>query len=290
MPGRVLILGAQGTLGRALAQVFSSDTKPILWDIDQIDITHHCTTQSRIYRLNPNLVINSAAYNDVEAAEKDSETAYAVNGYAVGNLATVCSKLHIPFVHYSSDYVFDGNKKAGYVESDVPNPISTYGQLKLLGEHEIRSCTDRFYIIRLSKLFGKSVSSSRSKTGFVELMLKLAAEKDIIDIVDEDSSSPTYSVDLARVTRYAVKVGMPFSTYHVTNSGQATWYQLAREVFDILKIDVQLNPVPTASFGRSAPHPKYSVLRNTKLPLLRPWPKALRNFLMKFPATDNPIS
>ncbi|MDP3741215.1 MAG: dTDP-4-dehydrorhamnose reductase [bacterium] len=283
---KILIIGAKGMLGTQLVRVFSKDNEVVAWDREEIDITKNAECRMQILELKPGLLINAAAYNDVDGAEKKPDTANAINGHAVGQLAAVAANLDIPIVHFTTDYVFDGEKQQGYFESDKPNPISTYAQSKLLGEQELQKNTDKFYLIRLSRLFGSSPLSplpdgegNQRKKSFVSLMLELAKAKKEIEVVDEELSSPTYAPDLAERTKYIFENKLPFGIYHATNSGACTWYGLAREIFKIVGIDVKLVPVPASLFARPAKRPKYSILLNTKLPQMRSWQEALKEYL-----------
>lgn len=273
---KVLILGAKGMLGQELVKVFGNGHEVTGWDREEIDIIRNADCRIKIAELEPELVINAAAYNNVDGAESESEVANKINGYAVGYLAATCKELNISLVHYSTDYVFDGTKKNGYVESDTPNPVSAYGSSKFLGEQELQRQTDKFYLVRLSKLFGQEGGGKKS---FVSLMLDLAQTKTELDIIDEEVSCPTYARDLADRTKYVIENNLPFGIYHVTNSGGATWYEFAMEIFKIAEINVKLNPVSGEKFSRPAKRPQYGVLINTKLPKLRSWQEALREFL-----------
>ena len=278
---KILIIGSKGTLGQTLASEFSEGNKLFLWDRDEVnlvEINPSTISGQKIRNLGPDLIINAAAYNDVDQAEQEPEIANSVNGYAVGYLAAISKELNIPIVHYSTDYVFDGEKKEGYVESDQPNPLSAYGKSKHLGEQELQKNTEKFYLIRLSRLFGKS--SAAGKKGFVDLMLELAKTKKEIEVVDEELSSPTYAPDLARLTRQIIDSEFPYGIYHGANSGVATWFGFAAETFKIAKLNVKLVPVAQDRFKRAAQRPKYSILLNIKLSAQRSWQEALREFLI----------
>lgn len=276
---KVLIIGAKGMLGQELARVFSPGNEVIAWDREEIDITREEVVSSKLSGLRPGLVINAAAYNNVDAAEADEQTANAVNGRAVGYLARACKTIGTVLVHYSTDYVFNGRQRAGYDETAQPHPISKYGASKYLGEQELRRYAEKFYLMRLSKLFGKEAASGAGKKSFVALMLELSETRDTLDVVDEELSSPTYAPDLAARTREIVMGGLPFGIYHCTNAGAVTWYGFAKTIFEIAGRNVKLNPVPASRFPRPAQRPQYGVLLNTKLPPARPWQEALRDFL-----------
>lgn len=276
---KVLIIGAKGMLGRALAETFQVGNELFLWDREEIDIVEVQNAKAKIQNLKPDLVVNAAAYNNVDKAEEEKELANKINGYAVGDLAKLCQELDIPLVHYSTDYVFDGTKKEGYLESDQPHPLSAYGKSKYLGEQELQKNTPKFYLIRLSKLFGPEAASNLAKKSFVGLMLELGKTKSELEIVDEELSCPTYAPDAAKLTRYLVDQKMPFGIYHGANSNAATWFGFAAEIFKIANINVKLKAVSGSRFPRPAKRPQYGTLLNTKLPPARPWQEALREHL-----------
>ena len=225
---KVLIIGAKGMLGQALVREFSDGNEVLAWDREQIDITDEQDSRFKIQDSHPDMVINAAAYNDVDGAESDSRTAKSVNGYAVGNLARTCSSLDVPLIHFSTDYVFDGAKKHGYDENADPLPVSVYGESKFLGEQLLASHTKKYYLIRLSRLFGQA---GEGKQSFVQKMLSLAAKNEVskepISVVDEELSCPTYAPDLAKRTREIVAAKAEYGVYHCPNSGEATWYGFA---------------------------------------------------------------
>lgn len=284
---KVLIIGSKGMLGQELVAVFSADHEVTAWDREEIDITRlrpplagYGGQAEKIQNLKPDIIINAAAYNNVDGAESEPEIARAVNGHAVGNLAAICRELNILMVHYSSEYVFDGEKQEGYIETDQPNPLSAYGASKFLGERELQKNTDKFYLIRLSRLFGREPKGTQAKKSFVSLMLDLAKRQAQIDAVNEEVSCPTYALDIAKRTRDIIEQNLPYGIYHSPNRGAATWHGFAAEIFKIRKINVKLNPVPASYFPRPAQRPRYGILLNTKLPPMRPWQEALREFLM----------
>ncbi len=275
---KILIIGGRGMLGQYLSQAFV-DYRPTVWDRDEIDITNQNLVQEKILALRPDVIINAAAYNDVDGAERDDELAKKINGYAVGYLAKVAKELGAVLIHYSTDYVFDGEKETGYGEGDQPNPISQYGRSKYLGEQELQENCSRYYLIRLSRLFGQKGSGQNVKSSFVDKMLELAQNRDELAVVDEEISCPTYAADLAEQTKKIVSEKMPFGIYHVVNSGGCTWYDLAKEIFAIRGLSIKINPTTGENFVRPARRPACSILLNTKLPALRTWQQALRDYL-----------
>lgn len=275
---KIIILGAKGMLGQEIRRVFLG-TEILVWDFDELDITNEYKVQERITQEKPNIVINCAAYNNVDKAEKERGMAVTLNGYAPGFIAKACKEAGAIFVHYSTDYVFDGEKRGGYKEADVPKPISAYGASKLLGEIETKKNIDKYYIIRLSRLFGRTGMGIDVKNSFVDKMIELSKIKDKLEVINEELSSPTYAPDLAKRTKYILENNLPFGVYHGTNDGACTWYEFAREIFKQIKKDIELVPISSDKFLRLAKRPEYSVLLNTKLLPMRSWKEALSDYL-----------
>jgi dTDP-4-dehydrorhamnose reductase len=277
--GKILIIGAKGMFGQELAKVFK-DLNPLLWDKEELDITNQKQVEDIIDRNYPlELIINAAAYTDVDAAETNQELAQQVNGQAVGYLAQAASKIGTVLVHYSTDYVFDGQKKQGYQEDDQPiNPVNVYGQSKLLGEKLLQVNCQKYYLIRTSGLYGSGGKN------FVETILKLAQQKDKLKVVNDQYFKPTYALDLAIETRKLIERKPSFGTYHLTNEGVTNWCDFAKKICQIyfqlagIKLS-KIIPCSSKDFPRPARRPSYSILQNTKLPPLRPWREALREYL-----------
>ena len=233
---------------------------------DEIDIADKGQIIETIKCIGPDVVINAAAYTDVDGCEDDDnrELAFDVNGRAPGYIAEGCSMAGATLVHFSTDYVFDGSKEE-YVESDITNPINVYGESKLLGERNIIKNMDDYRIIRTSWLFGLHGGN------FVETMLKLSGEMDDVKVVDDQFGKPTYTGDL--VNKISDILGLAPGIYHITNDGVCSWYEFAAAIID--------NAVPCSSeeFVRKAKRPGYSVLANTKTALMRHWKGALMEYL-----------
>ena len=287
MNKKVLILGAKGNLGRQLAKVFE-DRDIIALDKEDVDFLNERIVIKKINEIKPGVIINAVAYNAVDKCEEDDsqyELAKKINSDAVGCLVKASLENNAVLVHYSSDYVFSGNEKDGYQEKDVTSPINKYGETKLMGEKEILKFKDqglKYYIIRTSKLFGPRGESEVSKPSFFDIMLNLSKERDEIDVVDEEVSCFTYTPDLAKATRSLVDNKSEHGIYHIINSGPCTWYEAARELFNIAGVDIKVNAVTSDKFPRPARRPKHSVLLNTKLDSLRDWREALKEYLKKF--------
>ncbi|NQU83672.1 MAG: dTDP-4-dehydrorhamnose reductase [Parcubacteria group bacterium] len=278
---KVLIIGSKGMLGQELVKKFKDEGEEVFaWDREEIDITKKDEVVKKVGELKPDVLINAAAFNAVDEAEEKPEMANSLNGYAIRYLAQAVSELNTTFIHYSTDYVFNGNRGEGYRENHAPCPISKYGESKLLGEKELQKNSEKYYIIRLSRLFGKSGSSEVCKRSFVEVMKTLSETQDELDIVDEEFASITYAPDLTELTYKLIKEKSPYGIYHGVNSGACTWYGFAKEVFKVLGKDTKVNPVSSEKFPRLAKRPAYSVLLNTKLPPQRSWQEALKEYLL----------
>lgn len=274
----ILITGSGGMLGHALTAVLSQQHKLTGLDLPGLDITNLSAVKSAVSFHQPGLVINAAAYTDVDGCETNIDHAFAVNALGPRNLAVVCNELNIPLVHISTDYIFDGTGSVPYKESDQPNPQSVYGKSKLLGEQQVRELTDKHYIIRTSWLYG------RHGRNFVDTMLRLAREQDEISVVNDQVGSPTYSVDLAEAIAGLI-TEPAYGTYHITNSGACSWYEFALEIFRQAGIEqIKVKPITTEELNRPATRPRYSVLDNYiwrlqgKKPL-RHYKEALKDYL-----------
>jgi dTDP-4-dehydrorhamnose reductase len=283
MAKRVLILGSHGMLGQDLVKVFEADQNwhVFAFDRDKIDITSEESLRKIIKEVDPRAVVNATGYNAVDKCESDEieyELAKKINGSGPGILAKIGKEKGIPIVHYSTDYVFDG-EKGEYDETAKPSPISNYARSKLLGEEEIRKRADKFWLIRTSKLFGRPGKSAMSKRSFFDTMISLAKDSQILKVVDEEKSCFTYTPDLALETKKIIEEEIPFGIYHITNDGPCTWFEAARELFKIVKMDVEVVPVASSEFPRPAKRPHSSVLLNTKLKPLRHYTKALKEYL-----------
>ena len=284
----IIILGAKGMLGRALVDVFSRDHDVLAWDQEELDITDADAVRRRFHEMRPRFVINAAAFTDVDGAEVNTHAANLVNGAAVGLLAEACVEWGSTFVHYSTDYVFDGENPKGYDEDWMPtNPVNAYGRSKLLGEQALwRIGLERlpFYLIRTSWLYGPHGKN------FVDTMLKLGREQKEIRVVNDQHGKPTYTYDLAHATLEIVsgdEEKYEPGVYHVTNetpSEGITWYDFAFEIFRLARLPVRVAPISSEEFSRPAgparaKRPRYSILTNTKLFRRRPWEEALQEYL-----------
>jgi dTDP-4-dehydrorhamnose reductase len=278
---KILIVGSRGMLGTDLMEIFSPVYETTGVDVSELDITQPEQCDATLRELRPAIVVNAAAFTQVDACESREEEAFQVNGQGAGNLAAAAAAIGALLVHYSTDYVFDGRKRGAYVEEDAPNPPSVYGKSKLLGETLIRrNCPDHL-ILRTSWLFG------RNGNNFIRTILGAGQKGNPLRVVNDQKGSPTYSKDLAAHTKTMIEAGCR-STYHVTNSGSCTWYDLASSALAWAGLEnVPIAPVSTAEFPRPAPRPANSVLANARLqrdglPMMRPWQVAAREYVEQY--------
>ncbi|MBP7060627.1 MAG: SDR family oxidoreductase [Candidatus Moranbacteria bacterium] len=302
---KVLILGSFGMLGQELVQAFSRDEQYEVtgWDQADVDVTDFVLLEKKLRSRQPALVVNAVAYNAVDRCETDDgayQKALLLNRDVPGFLARLSQELGFVLVHYSTDYVFDGaleeNKaktgccgggccgagsggQVGYNEEALPNPLNRYGESKLAGERAVRVSAQKYFVIRLSKLFGRPGKSPEAKQSFFAVMLEQAGSKADVQVVDDEKSCFTYAPDLAAATKALVESESASGTYHLVNEGAATWYEAAQELYVFAEREVSVIPVTSETFPRSAKRPSCSVLLNTKRPKLRHYTEALEEFI-----------
>jgi dTDP-4-dehydrorhamnose reductase len=282
-PTRCVLLGAASQLGFDLARTFHLPGELIRLARADLDITDATAVERTLRALQPTHVLNAAAYNLVDQAEDDRDTAFAVNARAVGTVAEVCRALGATLVHFSTDYVFDGRQRRPYREDDAPGPLSVYAESKLAGERLALDCCRQAFVVRVCGLFGVGRSRTAGRTNFVETMLRLACEGRAIRVVRDQILSPSYTRDIAPKVWRLLARGTP-GIYHLTNAGQTSFYDFAREIFRLSGLAPDLTAVTAAEFGARARRPAYSVLARERLAALgeddlRPWPDALAAYL-----------
>jgi dTDP-4-dehydrorhamnose reductase len=260
--GQVVITGAGGQLGRALAEVFA-DVEPLGLAREDWDVRD--PYPKRLPR--PDLVLHAGAWTNVDGAEANRDEAFAVNEGGTANVVA----LGAPVVYFSSDYVFDGSKTEPYVESDQPRPISVYGESKLAGERLVESG----WIVRSSWLFGPTGHN------FVRTMLRLGAERDEVAVVDDQRGSPTYVGHLAEATRSILE--LPYGIWHIAGDGDCTWADFAEEIFRKADLTCEVRRISSVEYHALAPRPAYSVLRSERAeaPRLAHWRDGLEASLRR---------
>ena len=269
----VLLMGAKGQLGIDLVSALAPDHGVTAWDVTELDITDLTAAVKAVRALRPDLILNAAAYTDVDGCESNEELAYRVNAIGPRNLAIAALETGADILHISTDFVFDGEKETPYLEFDNPNPQSVYGKSKLAGEQAVREITPRHYILRTAWLYG------HNGRNFVKTMLRLASERDSISVVDDQVGTPTTTADLIEAIA-AVTGSGAYGTYHATCEGACSWYDFAAAIFRHAGVSVKVEPTTTEALGRPAKRPAYSVLDNFMLRnqlhvTLRDWESAL---------------
>jgi dTDP-4-dehydrorhamnose reductase len=270
----ILVVGAQGMLGTDLMKVLTGDVRGV--DQEEIDVTSFESTRRVLLTLKPDLVVNVAAYTDVDGCESNRELAMAVNGEGVAHLALAAREIGAKLVHVSTDYVFDGKGTTPLLEDNPTNPLSVYGESKLAGELNARLLADHL-IVRTQWLYGIHGKN------FVETMLRLGEEREELGVVDDQIGSPTWTCDLSLAIKALIDKGCR-GTYHAVNAGYCSWNAFARAIFEETGLHVTVKPLDSTQLGRPAPRPLFSVLDCSKLAAdtgfrPEPWQDALRNYL-----------
>jgi dTDP-4-dehydrorhamnose reductase len=270
---KVLITGAGGQLGRALQTVLTGH-EIIALTHARLDVTRFEDARAAVAAHRPDILINAAAYNDVDGAESDHAGAYRVNAVAPRNLSVASFELGVPFVHVSTDYVFDGLSGRPYHEFDRTNPLSIYGNSKLAGERAVAAHNPRHYIVRTSWLYHTEGEN------FPKAMLGLAGRAEVRVVCDQ-FGSPTYAPHLVEAIARLIETGA-YGTYHLAGNGAASRFEMTRKLYQLLGIGTVALPAATAEFPRPAPRPRYSVLTTVQEPeiLLPPWEEGMAEFAL----------
>lgn len=250
-----------------------------------LDITNKEKVIEFILEKCPQIVINAAAYTEVDNCETKYDKAYAVNALGPKYLAIACNKINIPLIHISTDYVFNGNKNTPLIEEDKLDPKTIYGKTKLEGEKFIKENTNKFFILRTAWLFGIHGKN------FVKTMLNLSKNRNEIKVVNDQIGSPTYSLDLSRSIQELINSDK-YGIYHLTNKGECSWYEFAKKIFQLSNINIKVQPITTQEFPRPAPRPHYSVLNNQKwinagFSPMRDYEEALKDYLLVLKSIKN---
>jgi dTDP-4-dehydrorhamnose reductase len=274
---KVLITGAEGMLGHDLIRVLEGKHQLILTTLADLDICNADKTAELVAFQAPDCVINCAAYTNVDGCETDAENAFAANAEGVKNLAHACRQSGARLLHISTDYVFDGTGQRPYVETDTVNPLSVYGQSKLAGERFVQEILDTYAIIRTEWLYG------RNGKHFVGRILQLAEERDTLEVVDDQTGTPTGTADLALALEALLAVPAR-GIYHVTNAGSCSWYVFAKKILALAGSQTRVLPISSNRLARPARRPAYSVLDCSKFisetgHILLPWEQALENYM-----------
>jgi len=261
---KILVTGSNGQLGneiKALSVAYPSYDF-LYTDVDELDITHAAGVTHFFSVHNPDVVINCAAYTAVDKAETDEETAFLVNALAPGNIAQAAAATGAFMVHISTDYVFDGKNHRPYVETDRINPVSVYAQSKAAGEDAVIRAKAKAVIIRTSWLY------SAFGNNFIKTMMKYGTEREFLNVVFDQTGTPTYARDLAKMILDTLPLAMAskdIEIYHYSNEGTASWYDFAIAILDFAKINCKVNAIPTKDYPLPAARPFYSILDKSKI-------------------------
>lgn len=264
MPLKIAIFGASGQLGTELSRVFRNRGCQLLClTRADVDITDFAQVERSLATFDPDVVINSAAYNMVDVAEKEPQAAYQVNGLAVRNIALVCRQLDARLVHYSTDYVFDGLAGRPYTEDDAPHPLGAYGVSKLAGEYYVRAYLDNSLILRTCGVYGPA-GLRTARGNFVETMLRLAGSGGPIRVVQDHVAVPTYAPALAERTAQLVERGA-LGLFHAGGGTAISWFEFASLIFRTSGLAPELRATDEREYRTPARRPKFSVMSNAKL-------------------------
>jgi len=278
---KILLIGALGQLGTDLRKILTAhEVIPV--DIEELNVCDAGQVDAMVDQLHPDVLLNCSAFNRVDEAEDAPEAAFAVNTFAVRNLALAARRCNARLVHFSSDYVFDGPGRQPYVETDLPCPRSMYGISKLAGEAMVQSIWPKHFLIRTCGLYGYTGSRDKG-TNFVESMFRFAARGGPLRVVNDQVCTPTSTIDLARAVASLLPTES-YGLYHLTNAGQCTWYEFACAIFAEAGLDVNLQSVTSDQFPVKAKRPDYSVLDNRNYRAagfedMRPWREALADYI-----------
>jgi dTDP-4-dehydrorhamnose reductase len=269
---RVLVTGAGGQLGLELAEVLPGrGHETVALSRAELDIADPDAVEDAVRVHSPDLVINAAAYTNVDGCETETDLAYAVNALGTRNLAQTCEGLGCELLHVSTNYVFDGEADRPYEPFDLPIPISAYGRTKLAGEEYVKHLTRRWYVVRSAGVYGRGHN-------FVRTMLRLGAERDVLKVKADEFISPTYARDLAEGIARIAETGR-YGLYHLTNAGSCSWYEFTQEIFRLAGVEVEVVPIPGSEYPMPAARPANGVLSSLGSFELRHWEEALTDYL-----------
>lgn len=283
---KVIITGGNGQLGSDIvAELQSANFVAVSKTHEQLDITDYSSVNKALLDEKPAVLINTAAYHHVDLCEEHPEIAMQVNFKSPAYLARLCYSLGIKFIHFSTDYVFDGEKGAAYDETDIAAPLNVYGQSKLAGELAILKVNPKALIIRISAIYGLQPCRAKNGLNFIKLMLKLADEKGFVKVVDDEIVSPTSTRSIARMIPLMLAKNLS-GVVHLSSEGSCSWYEFAQNIFELSeRSEVEVQRAKSTSFPGKTPRPSYSVLENRvlkkhALPTMPHWKDSLREYLI----------
>ncbi len=262
---KAAVIGANGQLGTEVCRAYEGAGYEVA-ALTHADLAVEDRAQTRdvLGDLGPDVVVNTAAMHHLERCEEDPARAFAINGEGARNVALQAQDLGAALIHVSTDYVFDGAATTPYTEADCPRPLNVYGTTKLCGEHFVRALCERHLVVRVSGLFGDAPCRAKGGLNFVDLMLHLARNRGAVRVVDDERVSPT---TCRSVADNLVPLGESGATgvFHMTSQGECTWYEFAARIFELAKVEVQLDRADPGEFASVVARPAYSVLDNAAL-------------------------
>ena len=274
---KVLVTGAKGQLGSTFVRVLSSSYEVVGTVRDELDLTDDISVRAVISEVRPDLILNCAAYNEVDSAESCPETALAVNAFGVQALAVMAAEFSSTLVHFSTDFVFDGNTSKPYSEADTPNPQSVYATSKLLGEW-FAAETPQHYVIRVESLFG----GKGLRRSSLDLLADALLKKEPVRAFTDRVVSPSYVEDVAEATIKILTRGLPNGLYHCVGSGSASWFDVVAELASRLEMATPIQPITLKDMDLPAKRPQFSALSNRKLAsagvVIPSWQDAVRRY------------
>ena len=283
---KVAVIGGNGQLGHDVALAFSAEGCAVTSLTHQdVEISSLDSLRVVLGDLRPDVVVNTAAYHNVDKCEAEPGLAFAHNGIGARNVAQITEETGAKLMHISTDYVFDGHKNAPYVEEDMPAPLNVYGNTKLAGEFFVRCTNPRHFVVRASAIYGESPCRAKGGLNFVELMLKLSKERKELRVVDDEFVTPTPTAQIAKQLVVLSK-SSDYGLYHATAEGSCSWYEFAAAIFELTQTKVGLEPARPGEFPAKVPRPKYSVLENRALKsrslnVFTHWKKGLETYLAR---------
>ena len=269
---KILLTGAKGMFGQDALKVFTENSyDSISVDIENFNITDETAVNNYFKQIKCDLVLHAAAYTNVEQAETQKEKAFLVNEKGTENIARATAEKNIPIIYISTDYVFDGKKDTPYLPDDKTNPLNVYGKSKLYGELAVKKHNPQYYIVRTSWLYGQNGKN------FVGTMINLSKTKKMINVINDQTGSPTWTYELTRGILKIIENRFDYGTYHICGSGSTTWYDFAKKIFELENTNIEVVPVTSEEFPSNVKRPKYSVMENNELCIN--WQEALKEYL-----------
>ncbi len=282
---KIALIGSNGQLGTDMMEYFKDRGEEIIGlTQDDIDVCYMDKCEPVLLKIKPDLIINTAAFHQVDLCEDEGAAAFAVNAVGVKNLCNISLSLDVPLMHFSTDFVFgeDTKRTKPYTEDDSPGPVSLYGISKLAGEYVIKYMLKKYYLIRSSGLYGYAGCFGKG-SNFVDMMINLARDGKKITVVNDQILTPTSTKDMTEKLHELVGTGK-YGLYHMTNNGECSWYDFTVEIFKLAGITADVTPILSSEYVAKARRPFYSVLDNKHLREagitdFRPWKEALKDYI-----------